>query len=102
MSNNVVELQVEPRHAPSRAACLSAHQMLCGLFADRTPVMDFLKDIYQHYGIVTVQQWDREGGAHLFDEFELSASARRQFNERVGSPHRPAALREARVIALTR
>ncbi|WP_156381021.1 hypothetical protein [Pseudolabrys sp. Root1462] len=100
--SNVVELQVEPRHAPARQAFLSPHQMLCALFADRTPVMSFLKNIYRSYGIITVQQWDRVGGGHLFDEFNLSAAGRRQFNERVGSPHRPASMSEGRVVALRR
>ena len=100
--SNVAELQVEPCHAPPRHAFLSPHQMLCGLFADQTPVMTFLKEIYRDYGIITVQQWDRVGGAYLFDKFNLSAEARVQFNERVGSPHRPASIPKGRVIALRR
>lgn len=87
---------------PPRDPHLAPHQMLCGLFDDQTPVMDFLKDLYQLHGILTVRDWDRAGGSHLFDKHKLNAAARRQFNARVGAPLRPATVRASSVVAFRR
>ena len=71
-----------------------------GLFADETPMMDFLKDIYQAHRIVTVRDWDHFGGARLFDAFQLDNASRKEFNEMIGAPYRPNFAQAAPVVAL--
>jgi|SRR5580658_2179614 hypothetical protein len=98
--SNVLKFRIEPRNAPPRSPYLSPHQMLCTLFADETPMMDFLKDIYQAHRIVTVRDWDHFGGARLFDAFQLDNASRKEFNEMIGAPYRPNFAQAAPVVAL--
>lgn len=87
--SNVFRFRIPSTSAPPRCEGLAPHQMLCTLFLDGTPIMDFLKDIFQGYGILTVQHWDHRGGTFLFDQFNLDDASRKRFNETVGSPRRP-------------
>lgn len=96
----VIEFPAKRTSVPMRCEYMPPHRTLCSLFDPESPLMDFLKDLYQQHRILTVHDWDSFGGPYLFEKFNLDDASRREFRDAVGSPYRPLAKAGAHVLVL--
>jgi hypothetical protein len=70
---------------PTRSRDLSSSTMLISIFSEYPTLVPFIKHLFTEYGIVTVADWDMNGG-RLLDSYPLGPSSKMLFLKKLGRP----------------